>query len=212
VRPGDVLYLPRGTLHSVDSDSGSIHVAIGFTPRTLREALIAAVDHLSDLDPRLRQTVGARIAFQAMGGNFERLVPALIEAATGVLAACRTPGFVASAMQWRSSRAISTLRPLEAPAAVPALELDTELAQTAAAFCHLTATPETIDVTYPGGHLHIHRGAEESVVYIVNTPRFRVRDIPGAASDEVRLSLAARFLGIGFLQLAAGGAVTSPPD
>jgi bifunctional lysine-specific demethylase and histidyl-hydroxylase MINA len=201
VQPGDVLYLPRGTLHSVDSDSGSLHVSIGFTPLTVREALIAAVNHLSDLDAKLRQTVGARIAFQTMGGNFEGLARTLVEAAGGVLAACRTPGFVASALRWRSSRAIGALRALPAPSAVPALELDTELLHAVGAFCNLTATPETIDVSYPGGHLFIHRGAEESVVYIVNTPRFRVRDIPGAASDEVRLSLASRFLEIGFLEL-----------
>jgi bifunctional lysine-specific demethylase and histidyl-hydroxylase MINA len=202
VQPGDVLYLPRGTLHSVDSDSGSLHVSIGFTPLTMREALIAAVDHLSDLDPRLRQTVGARVGFQAQGNQFERLVPPLVEAAAGVLAACRTPGFIPSTLQWRSSRTVGALRALPAPSPTPALELDTELLHAAGAFCHLTATPDTIDVTYPGGHLYIHRGAQESVVYIVNTPRFRARDIPGATSDEVRLSLATRFLEIGFLQLA----------
>jgi hypothetical protein len=41
---------------------------------------------------------------------------------------------------------------------------------------------------------------------MVNTQRFRVRDIPGEVSDEVRLSLAGQFVQIGFLQLAAGGA------
>lgn len=206
VGPGDMLYLPRGTLHSVDSLSGSLHVAIGFTPLTLREALIAAVDHLSDLDPRLRQTVGSRVAFQVQSGDFARLARPLADAAAGVLEACRMPDFITSAMQWRSSRAIGGLRPLQAPSAVPSLRLDSELFQRPDAFCHLSAGPATIDVSYPGGHLYIHRGAEESVVYIVNTPRFRVMDIPGAASDAVRLSLATRFLEIGFLQHATAEA------
>ncbi|HEY3785949.1 MAG TPA: cupin domain-containing protein [Steroidobacteraceae bacterium] len=45
--PGDLLYLPRGTFHSVDADVESLHISIGFTPLTAREAVIAALDHLS---------------------------------------------------------------------------------------------------------------------------------------------------------------------
>jgi bifunctional lysine-specific demethylase and histidyl-hydroxylase MINA len=60
VLPGDFMYLPRGTFHSVDSDQGSLHVSIGFTPLTVREAMIAALDHLSDLDRGWRTTLGSR--------------------------------------------------------------------------------------------------------------------------------------------------------
>ena len=77
------------------------------------------------------------------------------------------------------------------------------------AFCHLTASPERIDVSYPGGHLYIHRGAQKAVEHIVNTPRFRVRDIPGDVGDDIRLSLAGRFLEIGFLELAAQSSLQS---
>ena len=49
VEPGDVLYLPRGTTHRVDAASESIHLSIGFVPLTVREAIIACLDHLSDL-------------------------------------------------------------------------------------------------------------------------------------------------------------------
>ena len=46
---------------------------------------------------------------------------------------------------------------------------------------------------------------------MVNTARFRVRDIPGEVGDDIRLSLAGRFLEIGFLKLApAGLRATSP--
>ncbi|MFZ1903886.1 MAG: hypothetical protein WAU56_00690, partial [Steroidobacteraceae bacterium] len=73
---------------------------------------------------------------------------------------------------------------------------------TGTAMCHLTAGPERIDFSYPGGHLYLHRGAEQSILYMVNTPRFRVRDIPGEVGDEVRLSLATSLVGIGFLARA----------
>src|ERR1700761_5058156 len=77
VSPGDRLYLPRGTLHSVDSGEESLHLAIGFTPLTAREAMIAAIDHLSDLDRSLRATIGGRLGFQLLGAGLDRMTPAL---------------------------------------------------------------------------------------------------------------------------------------
>ena len=50
--------------------------------------------------------------------------------------------------------------------------------------------------------MYIHRGAEQGLLYMVNTPRFRVRDVPGDLADEVRLSLAAKLVAIGFLRPA----------
>jgi bifunctional lysine-specific demethylase and histidyl-hydroxylase MINA len=200
VRPGDVVYLPRGTLHSVTSDAESLHLSIGFTPLTLREALIAAVDQLSDVDQTLRTTVGGRLAYQLRGAGIERLAAPVLDGLERLRAACRTPGFLVAALQHRSSRVVARLAPLPAPPAPPALDLDSELTHTDVAFCHLTATPEKIDFSHPGGHLYIHRGAEQSLLYMVNTPRFRVRDVPGGIADDVRLSLAGKLVEIGFLK------------
>ena len=203
VHPGDVVYLPRGTLHSVSSDAESLHLSIGFTPLTLREALIAALDQLSDVDRTLRSTVGGRLASQLRGVGVERLTGAVLDGLERLRAACRTPGFLAAALQHRSSRVVARLAPLPAPPVPPALDLDSELIHTDVAFCHLTASPEKIDFSYPGGHLYIHRGAEQSLLYMVNTPRFRVRDVPGEIADEVRLSLAGKLVAIGFLKPAS---------
>jgi hypothetical protein len=202
LEPGCMLYLPRGTLHTVDSDSASIHVAIGFTPLTVRELALAALDYLSDLEPRLRATAGARLALQLQGVGFERLVPQALEAIEQLRAAARTPGFLAAALQRRSARAVAALPMLPQPAAPPALTLESRLRQTEQAFCHLTANAAKIDFSYPGGHLYIHRGAEASLTFMVNTPQFRVRDIPGSIDDEVRLSLATTLVTIGYLRLA----------
>ena len=206
VQPGDIMYLPRGTYHSVDSDTGSLHVSIGFTPLTVREALIAAIDHLSDLDRGWRTTLGGRLAFQLRGAGVERITAPVGEAAAALVAACRAPGFITSALQARSGRAVAALPALSAPAAAPTLTLDSELIQNELAFCHLTASPDRIDVSYPGGHLYVHRGVQSSVEFIVNAQRFRVRDIPGEIADDIRLSLAARFVEVGFLRLADGSA------
>jgi bifunctional lysine-specific demethylase and histidyl-hydroxylase MINA len=206
VKPGDLMYLPRGTYHSVDSDSGSLHVSIGFTPLTLREAVIAALDHLSDLDRGWRTSAGAQFAVQMRSSGLERMSPLVVQAASNLLAACRTPGFLTSALQLRASRNVAALTELPADANAAPVSLDTELVQGRLAFCQLTASPERIDVSYPGGHLYIHRGAQSAIEFMVNTPRFRVRDLPGQIGDDIRVSLATSFLRIGFLELPPGGA------
>jgi hypothetical protein len=202
VHPGDVVYLPRGTLHSVTSEAESLHLSIGFTPLTLREALIAALDQLSDVDQTLRTTVGGRLAYQLRGAGVERLAAPVLDGLERLRAACRTPGFLAAALQRRSSRVVAALAALPAPTTPPALDLDSELVHTEVAVCHLTANPEKIDLSHPGGHVYIHRGAEQGLLYMVNTPRFRVREVPGEIADEVRLSLAAKLVAIGFLRPA----------
>jgi bifunctional lysine-specific demethylase and histidyl-hydroxylase MINA len=206
VKPGDLLYLPRGTYHSVDSDNGSLHVSIGFTPLTLREAVIASLDHLSDLDRGWRTTVGSQFAFQVRNAGFERMTPLIVQATTNLLAACRTPGFLASALQQHASRTVAALSALPGEPQAAPVSLDTELVQGRLAFCHLTASPERIDVSYPGGHLYIHRGAQAAIEFMVNTARFKVRDLPGEIGDDIRVSLATSFLRIGFLELPAGSA------
>jgi bifunctional lysine-specific demethylase and histidyl-hydroxylase MINA len=201
LRPGDVLYLPRGTCHTVDSDTESVHLAVGFTPLTVRQTLIAAIDHLSDFDRRWRMTVDGNLASQLRGAGMERLEAPAVEASAQLLAAVKTPGFLAAALKRRSSRVIGSLAALPVPPELPELSLDTVLVQPPHAFCYLTANAQKIDFSYPGGHIYIHRGAEESVVYIANTRRFKVREIPGNVGDDIRLSLAAQFLKIGFLEV-----------
>jgi bifunctional lysine-specific demethylase and histidyl-hydroxylase MINA len=199
LHPGDLLYLPRGTLHSVDSDVESLHLSIDFTPLTVREAVIAALDQLSDLDRTLRTTMGGCVPVQLKGGDMESFTQRTVDAVERLRTACRAPGFMAAALQHRSARVVASLAALPRPAPVPAIAIDTELAHTDMAMCHLTANPERIDFSYPGGHIYLHRGAEQSILFMVNTPRFRVRDIPGEVADDVRLSLAVKLVGIGFL-------------
>ncbi|WP_296597073.1 cupin domain-containing protein [Phenylobacterium sp.] len=197
--PGDLVYLPRGTFHTVDSDTESVHVALGFTPLTLREAVIAALDHLSDMNRPLRATVAGRME----GADLQALAAPVGEAVGQLLNAVRAPGFLNAALQRRSSRNVGELPALPRPAAPPALTLDTVLRHAGQGFSHLGANADTIDFAFPGGHLYIHRGAQEAVVFVADTPSFRIRDLPGPIGDDVRLALAARFVEVGFLEVAS---------
>jgi hypothetical protein len=194
--PGDLLYLPRGTFHTVDSETESVHLAIGFTPLTLRDAILAALDHLSDMNRPLRATVAGRL----QGAPLEALGPQVVDATSQLLAACRAPGFLAAALERRASRTLGDLTPLPRPTAVPRLGPDTRLRRAAGAVCHLGASGNTLDFAYPGGHLFIHRGAQDAVLHIAQVDGLRIRDLPGDITDEVRVALAARLVDVGFLE------------
>ncbi|MDQ0466796.1 ribosomal protein L16 Arg81 hydroxylase [Caulobacter ginsengisoli] len=202
VAPGDLLYLPCGTAHRVDALSDALHVSIGFRPLTLRETIIAALDHMSDLDRRLRVGVGNRLGLQVHGNSFGDL-PGQVRGALGqLLELCRSDAFVGQALQRRSSRAVSKLERLEQQPAPSPLTLASRLRRHPLAVGHLIGNAERLDFSHPGGHIHIHRGAEAAVVFIAGASEFQVRDIPGEIGDDVRIALAQRFVDAGFLVAA----------
>jgi hypothetical protein len=201
VEPGDLLYLPRGTTHRVDAVSDSIHLSIGFIPLTLREAVIACLDFLSDIDQPLREIVGARLGTQAQASDFGDIPEQVRGALTTLAKQCEANSFVAEALQRRSSRVIGNLEKPGTSAIPTQISSSTRLRHTPLAVSHLVSNSARIDFAYPGGHQLIHRGAAECVTFIAVTPEFYVRDIPGPVGDDVRLALAKKFVDCGFLEI-----------
>lgn len=201
VEPGDMLYLPRGTTHRVDAMADSIHISIGFVPLTLREAIIACLDHVSDLDRPLREPVGRHLGEQVAAGDFGDLPLRIRQGLATLLQNSKADAFIADALQRRSSRAIAGLDKLREPVKHAPLSPATRLRHSATAVSHLSGNARTIDFAYPGGHHYIHRGAEQGVYFMAATPEFRIRDIPGNLGDEVRIALAEKLVASGFLEV-----------
>ncbi|RYY43528.1 MAG: hypothetical protein EOP59_07805, partial [Sphingomonadales bacterium] len=194
---GDLLYVPRGTPHTVISETESLHLAIVFTPVTLREVIIAALDHLSDDDRALREkAIGRHDAGVDMVALSAR-VGAVLD---GLQAAARSPEFLTTALQRRSSRVIGGLERLVG-ASPPPLTPYSRVRHSPLAMCHMLATPGMIDFCQPGEHINVHRGVEPALRFISVTPSFRVADLPGEMADEVRVALVGRLVTSGFLEV-----------
>jgi mannose-6-phosphate isomerase-like protein (cupin superfamily) len=191
VGPGDLLYIPRGTPHTVDSISESLHLAVLFVPTTLREVLIAAIDHLSDSDRSLREPAAASLAALApqVAGGLERLA-----------AHCRSGDFVEAAMRHRSSRFVEGLPALPRPEGGAEVSAESRLRHSPLGIVHLRRAGNWIDFGFPGDRLAIHPGVEEELRFIQETSEFRVRDIPGASAIEVRAALVGRLIAAGLLE------------
>ena len=198
--PGDLLYVPRGTSHSVDSLTESLHVSILFTPLTMRAAIIAALDHMSDLDRSFRET--AALLHDASHGDTAPDLPGQMQDLLArLLERCKTPDFVEAAKQRRLSRFVGDLPALQPSGSAAAIHPSTVVEHGAEAICHLLETPSHIDFSQPGGHTLLHPGAGPALQFIADRPRFRVHDIPGLA-DEVRVALVERLVASGFLRVA----------
>ena len=197
--PGDLLYLPRGTPHRVDAITDSLHLSIGFIPLTMREAIAATLDHLSDLDRSFRESVNGTFAVSIRNNDLETLMPKIRAGVARLLMLCRSDNFIAEALQRRSSRMIGDLEKLKPSPHHAKISRDSLMRHNPQAICHLMGNEEKIDFSFPGGHIYVHKGVEQSLKFIADTPEFRVRDIPGMIDDDIRCALVSKLLASGFL-------------
>lgn len=197
--PGDLIYIPRGTPHTVESTSESLHLAILFAPTTLREAIVATLDYLSDVERDYREP-----AFRgAAGADSAALKERLAAGLARLMEHSGGDGFLEKALDLRSSRMIADLPPLPRPAATPQVTRETLIRHSPLAISHVRTAQDSLDFTVPGEHIAIHRGVERELRFIAATTEFRVADIPGESSEDVRIALVSRLIASGLLQVAS---------
>jgi ribosomal protein L16 Arg81 hydroxylase len=196
--PGDLIYIPRGTPHTVESTSESLHLAILFVPMTVREAISAALDYLSDFDRNLREPALAGTAELNRSELAERISQGLERLAEQV----HTEDFLKNALDLHSSRMVSALNPLPRNPNAPQVTRETRVHHAPLAISHLRTALGSLDFTIPGEHIAIHPGVERELRFIADTAEFRVGEIPGQASDDVRIALVSRLVSSGLLEVA----------
>ncbi len=202
VEPGDLIYFPRGTSHTVESVGESIHVAIEFVPTTIRDAINSVLDNLSNLNRPLRLNAGARADDIASGAGIDVISKQIQDGLSDLQRNCQSQAFVQQALDHTYARMIKDLPKLQQPAIAPKINADTRVKQNASAVAQIMTTEDTLDFTQPGDQFLIHRGVEESMQFIINMPEFRVSEIPGGIGDDIRIALTSRLLMTGFLEFA----------
>lgn len=199
---GDLLYCPRGTSHTVASPRESLHLSIGFSQLTVREAVQAALDHFADIDRPLRDAVGKRGDAAAQGEPVDDIA-AQIRSALGRLdESCRSTGFVAEALDHRMSRTVAELPSLSGTMPARSVTAESMVRHTPLAIAHVRETKGVVDFSQPGGHVPMHIGAADGVRFVAETLAFRVGELPGEIGDDVRIALVTRLIGSGFLEVA----------
>ncbi len=201
VKPGDLIYLPRGTAHTVHSQSESIHLSIGFSPVTVREGLIALIDYLSDQERSLRAGLFTRADNAHSQDSSGHLISRLGEAIDLLRQNFGSDGFVEAAMHQRKSRMIQGLNKLTKAEPVSNLTPSSRLRQKPLSIINVVKTDHNLDISQPNETILIHPGAEVAVNFITNTVEFSISEIPGDLETDVIQLLVSRFLTSGLLEV-----------
>jgi quercetin dioxygenase-like cupin family protein len=199
VHPGDLIYLPRGTIHeALTSESSSLHVTVGITPQTWTDALVAAVLARAGADPRLREALPlSESDASARGAERQRRFAALLASVSehvdvGAVLASLQARFVAERRPHLQGRLIE----IEEGTAVGFSTLVTRrpglVYRIAVADGHVTLSFHGKSITYPAG-------LEAALRAVAESEPMEVAAIPGDTDPLERLLLAQRLVREGFL-------------
>jgi hypothetical protein len=190
LRPGDMLYLPRGWLHeALTSETDSLHLTIGVNVVTWLDAFRAALDECGD-------EVGFRHSWQN-GDGADELVEALRERLR--------PEDVERRAR---ARLVRTRRPirdgqLDQLRALNRLGPDTRLERRPTVLADIVDQDDSIMLVFEGRELTFPGHAREDLfaVFETNEP-FTVTELPGSLDDAGLLVLARRLVREGFLRIS----------
>jgi ribosomal protein L16 Arg81 hydroxylase len=193
--PGDVLYLPRGWLHSAQAQGhSSLHLTVGVRALT-RYALVEELLGLAAADERLRASLpyGVDVADpDAIAGDLAETVSALRD---WLLTA--DPAAVADRLRERSWTATrpAPIRPVAQLTAASALTADDRVTRRGGLRWQLHPDGrDHVSLRLPGTTLRLPAFCAPALRSVLSGGVHRVGDLPGLDDDADRLVLARRLL------------------
>jgi hypothetical protein len=190
LRPGDMLYLPRGWLHeALTSDSDSLHLTVGVNVVTWLDAFKAALEECGD-ELGFRRSTG--------DGDADELVAALRGRLTTDAVERRAAEKLARTRRPIRDGQLSQLRALEE------LDLDTEVERRETALVHAAERNGSFELTFDGKEVAFPARIRDEVSWVLERDDpFTAADLPGDLDDESRLVLVRRLIREGLLRISA---------
>jgi hypothetical protein len=202
LRPGDLLYLPRGWIHEVfTSESVSLHVSIGIEPFRWVDLLREAIDAMAERDVRLREAVFA--------GHLHRArTPELSCRLAELLSDTASTAEIADALDRVGDRFVGGLAVLPDAHFVPrdedaGLDLDAPLQKRLGMVCRVREDGENASIKFPGNEIRGPRKIAPALRFIARSEQFSPRLLPEGLSDDAKLMLCRRLIREGLLELAS---------
>src|SRR5918993_361258 len=190
LRPGDMLYLPRGWLHeALTSDSDSLHLTVGVNVVTWLDAFKAALEECGD-ELGFRRSIG--------DGDMGELVDVLRGRLT------------ADAVERRAAEKLArTRRPIRDGQlfqlrAIDELDVDTEVELRETVLVHASEHNGSFELTFDGKEVAFPARIRDEVSWVLERDDpFTAADLPGDLDDESRLVLVRRLIREGLLRISA---------
>ncbi len=182
LRPGDLLYLPRGHIHEAfTTDHLSLHLTVGLRVFRWADLLHQAVDAVSAREVRLRASLPPRwlddsAAPEPLHDTFRQLLQLVTDSAQ-----------VNEAVSKLATSFLSSLPSLPGeqfiPADIASLDGDSILERAPGAICQVARHEDGhVTLRYPGGFLDGPSRIAAALQFIARNPRFAVQ--PTRVADE----------------------------
>ncbi|MFE3992097.1 cupin domain-containing protein [Streptomyces goshikiensis] len=204
LHPGDLLYLPRGTVHAARStDSASLHLTFGARPLLRSNLLVEAIEQLINGDVRFRQ--GLPLGFvsdKELSRQCEEDLAQLIGIlAEKLSAAGMLENAITQAISINSPRLRHHLTDLEQ---VDDLNLDTAVSRRPGIRWDMRKSDKSVQLHFHNKliELPVHVADEVQFMAEGTEPSFTARTLPGLLDEPGRQLLVKTMVREGFLTLA----------
>ena len=203
LRPGDLLYIPRGMPHNaVAEHATSLHLTVSVTPLHWLDFLKAAVEQAHLHAPQLRRALP--LGFVADGSRGADLRQGFDDALQAFLDHLSFDDTLAVVL--RNRVRLQGLPPdghLSHVDRSTDLRLDSQLCHRPGIFCMVEGDDRQASIRFGPERLQAPARVRRALEFIRDRPRFTVAEIPGL-DDDSKLLLARRLLQGGLLRFAPG--------
>jgi ribosomal protein L16 Arg81 hydroxylase len=202
LKPGDLMYLPRGYIHrTFTSDCSSLHVTVAVAVLRWADLLGAALARLSSRDVRFRQAVpvgslGRGEVTTAVKSQFDQLAQELGRSLRAEEA------FDALSDKFINDMLVLPEGQFIPPEDIERIDLATILAKINGAICRVVQEKDSVSIQFPGNRTRGPRQIAPALEFIAAAERFPVRALPGNLSDNAKLVLCRRLVRDGLLRIA----------
>jgi ribosomal protein L16 Arg81 hydroxylase len=198
---GDVLYMPRGTIHwATSQETASLHITVSVHPVLYAQALQSAIGKIFNSGMRFREALPLGFAADEDG---RREAAAQIAELLSVLGERLSPrDILEESAKHAASASLPTLRHhLTDLEELDGVRIDTPVRRRPGQQWLVSTTGDAVNVHFHNKSIRLpaHLGAE--IRFITESDGFAASDIPGALDESGRLFLITTFLREGFLTL-----------
>ncbi|MCZ6604813.1 MAG: hypothetical protein O7A03_06675 [Alphaproteobacteria bacterium] len=194
LRPGDMVYIPRGIMHDAGSQKGtSLHITTGVLAYTWTDLMLEAVSAVSLKNPDLRRSLPVGFARAGYRRN-----KAKAEFKELVRKFARTADFDDALDQFAdritSSRAPLLRGQMEQVTRLDRLNLKTLAGPRPALIYKLFRDGDRIVISVYGKEIAFPKFAAPSLRHALSAERYRIGDLPGDLDDDGKITLVGRLV------------------
>jgi ribosomal protein L16 Arg81 hydroxylase len=197
---GDLLYIPRGYLHSAASlETYSLHLTVGIRPVTWASVIRGAIEAVLEEEPLLRSSLP--LGFANSDDTRAEIEAQMTSVITTMVEHISVEDAIGEAYdRARAHRQPSLDGHLEDLCASEEVGLDTPLRLRPDTDCTVANGPAGLTVDFHGKRMGLPTRAEPAVRYVTSTSGpFTARDVPGPLTEEGALVLLRRMVREGLL-------------